>query len=338
MERPGAGDDTRAWGPPYAADGAGDVLPRREPQQALGLRSTWRRRTVARAARELARRADVLVENFKPGTLERLGWATPSSPRTTPRRLLLDHRLRRRRGRDLPGYDLLAQAIGGLMSVTGPAPGSRPRSASRWSTSSPDSTRCTASSPRCGTATAPARVSGSRSTCCRSLLSALVNQASGYVAAGVVPGILGNATRRSRPTRSTRRPTGRSCSRSATTASSRAVRVLGLSAAADDAGSPRTRRASPTATAAGAARDRRSPPVRPCDWHASSPRAGVPCGADERPRGGVRPRHDARARPGRRGSGLPRPAGRQPGAAVRHPTGPTAAPRCRAASMTAAPG
>ena len=115
--------------------GARDLPPRGQPQQALD-RARPQGRGDARAARALCERADVVVSNFRPGTLERFGLGYERVAARQPgRRLLRDQRLRRGRGRDLPGYDPLVQAVGGLMSITGP-PGGRRRRASRSSTSS----------------------------------------------------------------------------------------------------------------------------------------------------------------------------------------------------------
>ncbi|MET8249089.1 CoA transferase [Streptomyces sp. NPDC005202] len=96
MERPGSGDDTRAWGPPWSAMSTTyfDSVNRSKLSVTLDLADDDRA-----LARELARRADVLVENFKPGTLDlRLGLRR--GRRRQPRyRLLLRHRLRQRRWR-----------------------------------------------------------------------------------------------------------------------------------------------------------------------------------------------------------------------------------------------
>ena len=72
VERPGAGDDTRAWGPPFAADGTAayfDAANRSKRGLVLDLGDP----DDAAAARELARRADVLIENFRPGSLAKYG-------------------------------------------------------------------------------------------------------------------------------------------------------------------------------------------------------------------------------------------------------------------------
>ena len=71
-------------------------------------------------AHELRRRADVMIQNFKPGGLAKFG-LDYESVRGAARGhdLLLDQRIRRREGAKLPGYDLLVQAVSGLMSLTG---------------------------------------------------------------------------------------------------------------------------------------------------------------------------------------------------------------------------
>ncbi|MCU0908601.1 MAG: CoA transferase [Rhodobacteraceae bacterium] len=132
IEAPGAGDDTRGWGPPYVPDpdgGASDVSAyfmaanRNKRSVALDLADPAAQDVVLR----LAARADVVVENFKPGGLVKYG---------------LDHATVRARHpglvwcsisgfgqtgphRDKPGYDLLAQGYGGIMSLTG-EPDGRP--------------------------------------------------------------------------------------------------------------------------------------------------------------------------------------------------------------------
>ena len=101
VERPGAGDDTRGWGPPWlqGRDGSDTarfgLLPLRQPQQALGHPRHRRSPRARRMVRELARQADVVIENFKVGDLARYGldYDEPARDQPAPR-LLLDHRLR----------------------------------------------------------------------------------------------------------------------------------------------------------------------------------------------------------------------------------------------------
>ena len=96
-------------------------------------------------------------------------------------------------GRDLPGYDLLVQAMGGLMSITGPGPGEPTKAGVALVdviTGLHATVGILAALHHRETTGEGQRVEVNLLS---SLLSALVNQASGYVAAGVVPGILGNA-------------------------------------------------------------------------------------------------------------------------------------------------
>jgi crotonobetainyl-CoA:carnitine CoA-transferase CaiB-like acyl-CoA transferase len=123
VERPGAGDDTRAWGPPWH-DGESTYflgLNRNKRSLLLDLTSPDDRTLAVR----LASRADVLVENFKPGTAERFGLGYDELAAHNPRLVYasITGFGPQPGGADLPGYDLLVQAASGLMSVTGEAEG-----------------------------------------------------------------------------------------------------------------------------------------------------------------------------------------------------------------------
>jgi crotonobetainyl-CoA:carnitine CoA-transferase CaiB-like acyl-CoA transferase len=119
VERPGTGDDTRAWGPPY--DEAGEStyflsVNRNKRSLALDLADP----NDLEHARSLALRADVLVENFRPGVMPRLGLGYESLHRENPTLVYCSiTAFGRGAGASLPGYDLLVQALGGLMSITG---------------------------------------------------------------------------------------------------------------------------------------------------------------------------------------------------------------------------
>lgn len=119
VERPPDGDDTRAWGPPYTPDGQATYFQsvnRNKRSVAIDMADADDRAL----ARELADRADVVVHNLRPGTMERWGLGYDQ---------LCEHRpglvycaisgFGSGAGASLPGYDLLAQAVGGLMSMTG---------------------------------------------------------------------------------------------------------------------------------------------------------------------------------------------------------------------------
>jgi len=125
IERPGSGDDTRDWGPPFltSADGQrGDA--------AYFLACNRNKRSVAiditgpmgqRAVRELAARADVFVENYKVGGLARYGLDEKSLRAINPRLVYCSITGFGQTGpyRHRPGYDFMVQGLGGLMSVTG---------------------------------------------------------------------------------------------------------------------------------------------------------------------------------------------------------------------------
>jgi formyl-CoA transferase len=126
IERPGTGDDSRSWGPPFID--AGQQLSayfacanRNKRSVALDLKSP----VGQRIAHELIAHSDVLVENFRLGVMDRLGLGY--------QQLAQDHRSllycsitgygRTGPAASLPGYDIVMQAEGGLMSITGPRQG-----------------------------------------------------------------------------------------------------------------------------------------------------------------------------------------------------------------------
>jgi crotonobetainyl-CoA:carnitine CoA-transferase CaiB-like acyl-CoA transferase len=126
VERPGHGDDTRQWGPPFAGTDAAYFLALNRNKKSVTLDLKTKEGTAA--VRRLASENDVLVENFRPGLMAELGLA-PSDLRVANPRLVTcsltafgegasgsEHR---------PGYDIIMQALSGLMSVTG-EPGGEP--------------------------------------------------------------------------------------------------------------------------------------------------------------------------------------------------------------------
>src|SRR4051812_2497818 len=123
VERPGTGDDTRAWGPPY--DDAGDAtyfqaVNRNKRSVALDLGDEQHLAHV----RTLAADADVVVENFRPGVMDRLGLGYDELRAQRPGLVYCSITgFGAGAGAALPGYDLLVQAVGGLMSITGEAGG-----------------------------------------------------------------------------------------------------------------------------------------------------------------------------------------------------------------------
>ena len=126
IERPGQGDDTRRWGPPFLKDRAGAdtgdaayylACNRGKKSVTLDI-ATPRGREIARA---LAAASDVLVENFKVGDLARHGLDHATLARENPRLVYCSITGFGQDGpyRDRPGYDFMIQGLGGLMSVTG---------------------------------------------------------------------------------------------------------------------------------------------------------------------------------------------------------------------------
>jgi len=126
IERPGTGDDTRAWGPPYAKDAAGKDTS--EAAYYLAANRGKRSVTVDIASadgqaliRELAQHADVVIENFKVGHLKRYGLDYATLKANKPDLVYCSIT---GFGQDGPyahraGYDFLIQGMGGLMSITG---------------------------------------------------------------------------------------------------------------------------------------------------------------------------------------------------------------------------
>lgn len=126
IERPGAGDDTRAWGPPFLA--AEDGTPTREAGYFLSVNRGKRSVTIDIAkpegqalVRELAGRCDVVVENFKAGALAKYGLDAASLRALKPALICCSVTGFGQDGprRDQAAYDFMIQAMGGLMSLTG---------------------------------------------------------------------------------------------------------------------------------------------------------------------------------------------------------------------------
>jgi crotonobetainyl-CoA:carnitine CoA-transferase CaiB-like acyl-CoA transferase len=119
VERPGDGDETRAWGPPFVGGESAYFLGtnRNKESIAIDFKTPWGRRLVDR----LLDRADVLVENFRPGTLARLGLDYASLQNAWPRLIYASISGFGQTGprRNEAGYDAVVQAEGGLMSITG---------------------------------------------------------------------------------------------------------------------------------------------------------------------------------------------------------------------------
>ena len=188
-----AGDDTRSWQPPVR-DGISTyylAVNRNKRSVALDLKQP----DDLAAAQELARRADILIENFRPGGLTRFGLDYESVSGGNPGVVYasISGFGSGPKGRVLPGYDLIVQAMSGLMSLTGDPDGEPFRAgisvfdvmaglhATIGVLSALHSRRDTG------------RGQHVEVNLLSSALSGLVNQSSAYVAGGVVPSRMGNS-------------------------------------------------------------------------------------------------------------------------------------------------
>jgi len=192
VERPKVGDDTRHWGPPHDQDGRAtyfEAVNRNKSSVEIDLTQIEGQQQ----ASELIKKADIVVHNFPLANAKKLGLDYEYVQKLNPQVIYCAiSGFGSKAGATVPGYDLLVQAMGGLMSVTGP----------------------TAEPSKVGVALVDV-ITGLHATIgilaainhrnetgegqsvevnlLSSLLSALVNQASGYVAGQVVPQSLGNA-------------------------------------------------------------------------------------------------------------------------------------------------
>ncbi|HEY8755421.1 MAG TPA: CoA transferase, partial [Candidatus Dormibacteraeota bacterium] len=119
LENPSGGDDTREWAPPYQGDQSAYFLSinRNKRGIAVDLKSDSGRDI----AQRLADSADILVENFRPGAAARLGLGYPELSARNPQLIYASISGFGQTGPDAqqPGYDAIAQALGGVVSVTG---------------------------------------------------------------------------------------------------------------------------------------------------------------------------------------------------------------------------
>lgn len=120
VERPETGDDTRSWGPPFSATGSTyfESVNRNKQSITLDLRDELD----LEIARKLALKADVLVENFMTGGMDKLGLGYDELSEGNPALIYASITgFGSEAGAKIPGYDFIVQALGGLMSITGNA-------------------------------------------------------------------------------------------------------------------------------------------------------------------------------------------------------------------------
>jgi len=192
VERPDGGDDTREWGPPWHEEGATYYLGLNRNKRSVRL--DLKDPGDLALAKRLAARADVVVESFRPGTIDRLGLGYDDVASGNPGVVYCSISAfgTGERAAALPGYDLLLQAMSGLMSVTGETDGR------------PLKVGAALIDMICGLFAANGILAAlharSRTgagqrvhvSLMDSALAALLNQGSGFLNAGVVPGRLGN--------------------------------------------------------------------------------------------------------------------------------------------------
>ena len=193
VERPGTGDDTRTWGPPWV-DGVATyytALNRNKRSITLDFSDP----SDVRLAVELARRADVLIENFRPGTLDRFGLGFEQLQVDNPRLVycsITGFGAATEQAAELSGYDLLVQAMSGLMSITG-QPDAQP---TKVGVAVVDHICALQATVGVLAALESRHHSGVGQrvevSLMGSALAALINQGSAHVGAGVVPTRMGN--------------------------------------------------------------------------------------------------------------------------------------------------
>ncbi|HEU5353816.1 MAG TPA: CoA transferase [Actinocrinis sp.] len=186
------GDDTRSWMPPVR-DGVSTYylgINRGKRSIALDLRDE----TDAGLARELARRADVFIENFKPGGLTKYGLDYESVRADNPGLVYTSiSGFGTGPGRDVPGYDLMVQAVSGLMSLTGDPEGPPYRAGISVFDVMAGNHAVIGILAALRHRDATGRGQLIEINLLSSALSGLVNHSSAYAAGGVVPFRMGNA-------------------------------------------------------------------------------------------------------------------------------------------------
>jgi crotonobetainyl-CoA:carnitine CoA-transferase CaiB-like acyl-CoA transferase len=192
VESPG-GDDTRRWTPPAAPDGVSTyylAINRNKRSVALDLNDAGD----LALARTLARRSDVFVENFKPGGLARFGLDYESVSAANARIVYASiSGFGSGEGKDLPGYDLVVQAMSGLMSLTGAPDGPAYRSGISVFDVIAGLHATIAILAALNHRAATGQGQRIEASLMASALSGMVNQTSAYAAGGVVPVRMGNS-------------------------------------------------------------------------------------------------------------------------------------------------
>src|SRR5215468_7722525 len=192
VESPG-GDDTRRWVPPVTKDGVSTyflAINRNKRSVALDLRE----KDQLALAQELARRADIFVQNFKPGGLVRFGLDYDSVRAANPAIIYASiSGFGSGGGKDLPGYDLMVQAMSGLMSLTGDPDGPPYRAGISAFDVIAGLHTTIAILAALNHRNATGEGQHLDASLMASAMSGMVNQTSAYAAGGVVPFRMGNS-------------------------------------------------------------------------------------------------------------------------------------------------
>ncbi len=204
VERPGAGDDTRSWGPPWVKDETGE---RTDVASYYTCANRNKRSITVDMAhpegqaliRRLAAKADVLLENFKVGGLAQYGLDYASLSALNPRLVYCSITGFGQTGPYAPraGYDFMIQGMGGMMSVTGPSEAEGTGGPQKAGVAIADLFTGLYATVAVQAALFERERSGRGQHIDMALLDTMVacmaNQATAYLAAGVVPGRMGNA-------------------------------------------------------------------------------------------------------------------------------------------------
>ncbi len=203
IERPGAGDDTRGWGPPFLTNEAGETT-----DAAYFLAANRNKKSVAidiadpagaELVRRIAKTSQIVVENFKVGGLKKYGLDYPSLAALNPALVYCSITGFGQTGPDAPraGYDYMIQAMGGLMSITGQADGAAGAEPMKVGVAVADLFSGMYASSAILAALRHAERAGEGQHVDVALfdcqIAMLANQASNFLVSGKAPGRLGNA-------------------------------------------------------------------------------------------------------------------------------------------------
>lgn len=189
VERPGMGDDTRHWGPPWTPDSSAyhECANRSKRSIELDLADA----DDLTLAQELAARCDVLIENFRTGALDRRGLGFDQVAARNPGVIYASVTgFGSREGAGLAGYDFLVQALGGLMSITGHDEPTKVGVALVDILTSKDAVVAILAALQAREATG--RGQRVEVNLLHSLLGSLANQASAFLTTGISPSRMGN--------------------------------------------------------------------------------------------------------------------------------------------------